>query len=199
MTSEDRLALTQRRRERYNNTPNTRSTEEEQHSTTHEISSFNDPVIVNKITEFYNDLTTTLEMKKCSICSEQFPNLKTDSIGSCKRCSMDKHIPKVYSALNNMHPGPVPSELSVSITLLNILINKFYYALCYYITFDITVLHLLFGIIGIITSRRNVNLTHHSHDVSVSITTWTIWVQWPCGKLTTRCSITCKYLTTAAN
>ena len=168
MTSKDRQALTQRRRERY-----------------------------NKITEFYNDLTT-LEMKKCSICSEQFPNLKIDSTGSCKRCSMDKHIPKVYSALNNMHPGPVPSELSVSITLLNILINKFYYALCYYITFDITVLHLLFGI-GIITSRRNVNLTHHSHDVSVSITTWTIWVQWPCGKLTTRCSIICKYLTTPAN
>ena len=86
---------------------------------------------------------------------------------------MDKHIPKVYSALNNMHPGPVPSELLVSITLLNILINKFYYALCY-ITFDITVLHLLFGI-GIITSRRNVNLTHHSHDVSVLITS----LRWP--------------------
>ena len=172
MTSEDRQALTQRRRERYNNTPDTQSMEEQQNLTTHEIPSFNDPVIVNKITEFYNDLTT-LEMKKCSICSEQFPNLKIDSTGSCKRCSMDKHIPKVYSTLNNMHPGPVPSKLSVSITLLNILINKFYYALCYYITFDITVLHLLFGI-GIITSRRNVNLTHHSHDVSVSITTWTI-------------------------
>ena len=97
MTSEDRQALTQRRRERYNNTPNTRSTEEQQqqHSTTHKIPSFNDPVIVvvivNKITEFYNDLTT-LEMKKCSICSEQLPNLKIDSTGSCLRCSMDKHI-----------------------------------------------------------------------------------------------------------
>lgn len=67
-------------------------------------------------------------MKKCSICLEQFPNLKIDSSGSCKRCSSDKYIPKVYSALNNMHPGSVPSELSVSIALLNIRVNKFYNA-----------------------------------------------------------------------
>ena len=112
MTSEDRQALAQRRREKYNS----QSTEEQQHSTSHEVPSLDDPVIVNKITEFYNELAT-LEMKKCSICLEQFPNLKIDSTGSCNRCSTDKHIPKVYSPLNNMHPGPVPSELSVSIAV----------------------------------------------------------------------------------
>ena len=54
MTSKDRLALAQRRRERYNS----RSMEEQQHSTSHEVPSFDDPVIVNKITEFYNELAT---------------------------------------------------------------------------------------------------------------------------------------------
>ena len=64
--SEDRQVLTQQRRERYNNT---RSTEEQRHSISHKVPSYDDPVIVNKITEFYSDLTT-VEIKKCSICSE---------------------------------------------------------------------------------------------------------------------------------
>ena len=34
-------------------------------------------------------------------------NLKMYRTGSCRHCSTDKQIPKVYSALNNMHPGPV--------------------------------------------------------------------------------------------
>ena len=31
----------------------------------------------------------------------------------CVRCSRDKHIPKMYSAANNMNPGSLPPELMV--------------------------------------------------------------------------------------
>ncbi len=31
----------------------------------------------------------------------------------CCRCSQDKHIPKLYSAQNNMHPGNIPPQLQV--------------------------------------------------------------------------------------
>ena len=79
-----------------------------------EIPSVDDPFVVSKVTEFYNHLYG-LSMVKCSICSEQFPNIQVNSAGSCKRCATDKHIPKLYSALNNMDPGAVPVELSVSI------------------------------------------------------------------------------------
>ena len=37
--------------------------------------------------------------------------------GSCKRCDNDKYILKLFSAGNNMDPGSVPLELTVSKTL----------------------------------------------------------------------------------
>ena len=33
----------------------------------------------------------------------------------CIRCHRDTHSPKAYSRENNMHPGPVPVELLVSV------------------------------------------------------------------------------------
>ena len=98
MTSECRQALAQQRREGYSR--NTLQNAELQHSThCQEIPSFDDPFIVNKITEFYYHLTT-LEITKYLICSERFPNLKLNSTGSCRCCSTDKQILKVYSAVN---------------------------------------------------------------------------------------------------
>ena len=52
----------------------------------------------------------------CSICSEKFPGMKVKSTGrmlECVRCSHDRHVPKLYSSSNNMHPGLVPLELQV--------------------------------------------------------------------------------------
>ncbi len=54
-----------------------------------------------------------LEFYSCTSCLERFPNLANSTI--CARCNRDKRIPKLYSANNNMDPGPVPPQLQVSI------------------------------------------------------------------------------------
>ena len=54
----------------------------------------------------------------CSTCNEKFPGLKVNSQSECLRCSRDKQVPKMYSAENNMHPGPTPTELQVSVLKL---------------------------------------------------------------------------------
>ena len=64
------------------------------------VPSPDDPFVV----EFYNHLYG-LSMVNCSIYSEEFPNIQVNSAGDCKHCATDKHIPKLYSALNNMDPS----------------------------------------------------------------------------------------------
>ena len=55
-----------------------------------------------------------LEVSRCSTCSEAFPGLHLrPGSTECVRCSRDKHTPKVYSTANNMHPGPIPTQLQV--------------------------------------------------------------------------------------
>ena len=78
-----------------------------------EFPSFDDPSIVHKVIEFHNSLMS-LTSVKCSICLEKFPTVKVDTAGTCTRCHADKHSPKLYSVQNNMDPGPVPPELTVS-------------------------------------------------------------------------------------
>ena len=56
----------------------------------------------------------SLDSPQCSTCSERFPGLRLCSQSTeCLRCSRDKHSPKVYSAFNNMDPGPIPPQLQV--------------------------------------------------------------------------------------
>ena len=44
-----------------------------------------------------------LEMQKCTTCSEAFPGLQLRSHSTeCMRCNRDKHVPKLYSSMNNM-------------------------------------------------------------------------------------------------
>ena len=55
---------------------------------------------------------SSLPYSHCGCCNESFPSLKLtfgDSV--CSRCSHDKQEPKLYSAANNMDPGPVPPVL----------------------------------------------------------------------------------------
>ena len=59
----------------------------------------------------------------------------------CARCGRDKRIPKLYSAANNMIPGPVPPQLQVIPPL--VLLTK--YAL-FSVSLVITFLHLLYNI-----------------------------------------------------
>ena len=46
---------------------------------------------------------------------KNFLGLKVNSQSECLRCSRDKQVPKLYSA---MHPGPTPTELQVSVLKL---------------------------------------------------------------------------------
>ena len=65
----------------------------------------------------FHDKIGTLQVSMCSTCSEKFPGVKVKSTGrmhECVRCSHDRHVPKLYSSSNNMHPGLVPLELQVS-------------------------------------------------------------------------------------
>ena len=67
-----------------------------------------------KMRAFHRHLNA-LHSVTCTTCSEGFPSLKLHAQTSeCVRCSKDKHMPKMYSAANNMDPGPVPPQLLVS-------------------------------------------------------------------------------------
>ena len=59
----------------------------------------------------------SIELERFCIGLERFPNMFITDSGSCKRCDNDKHIPKLFSAGNNMNAGSVPLEPTVSKTL----------------------------------------------------------------------------------
>ena len=70
--------------------------------------------IQRKIKMFHSHLAA-LEEVKCSSCLEGFPSVTLASGSTeCLRCHTDQKSPKVYSAGNNMNPGPVLSQLQVS-------------------------------------------------------------------------------------
>lgn len=75
-----------------------------------------DPEIIQKITTFHEHLAA-LENTLCSVCLECFPSIKTNEAAVCKRCQGDNELPILYSAANNMDPGPIPPELCVSSTI----------------------------------------------------------------------------------
>ena len=53
-----------------------------------------------------------------TLCSPGSTNMNvvtmSDGVTECRRCNQDKHIPKLYSAANNMNPGTVPIQLQVN-------------------------------------------------------------------------------------
>ena len=64
---------------------------------------------------FHQEMAT-IETPICTTCKECFPGMKVNAKKSeCQRCARDKHVPKLFSADNNMHPGEVPPELQVMI------------------------------------------------------------------------------------
>jgi len=67
----------------------------------------------DKIKEFYTKLYT-IEPHECSICKERFLTIRSDRNGICVRCQADTKIPRLYSAENNMDPGQLPPQITVS-------------------------------------------------------------------------------------
>jgi len=116
-----RAAMTpdQRRLERTRNVPPVNTPQHSRQTPCNrEVPSFNDPAIIRKMCEFHNTLLS-LDSSCCSVCHERFPSISVDAMNICKRCSNDKHTPKLYSADNNMDPGPVPPELTVSVAVMH--------------------------------------------------------------------------------
>ena len=112
LTSEERTAMnslrTDRRRQLNNDFNNPSQIDYELRNC-----SIDDELITNKIKQFYTKLFA-IESGRCTICLERFPTVKTDNSSVCTRCRADTKIPKAYSIGNNMDPGPLPPELSVS-------------------------------------------------------------------------------------
>ena len=76
---------------------------------------FDQPMVHSKMLNFHSKLTS-LEFHQCTTCLERFPDLTMSaSRTECRRCSGDKRVPKLYSAANNMNPGPVPRQLQVMV------------------------------------------------------------------------------------
>ena len=73
------------------------------------------PDIIHRVQEFHRSFAT-LQNILCNVCLERFPTITTNTIPTeiCHRCNIDKETPKLFSVENNMDPGPVPHELSVS-------------------------------------------------------------------------------------
>ena len=65
-----------------------------------------------RMRHFHQEIAT-IESPICSTCMEKFPGMKVNG-SECLRCTCDKHVPKLYSDGNNMHPGVVPSQLQVN-------------------------------------------------------------------------------------
>ena len=73
----------------------------------------------SKVFKFHSKLAE-LQVNTCSTCAERFPGLTVkyampSGNAECSQCHNDKHIPKLFSFINNMHPGPIPPELQVII------------------------------------------------------------------------------------
>ena len=65
--------------------------------------------VQTKMLKFHTHFST-MELLRCSTCSEAFPGLHLHPGSSeCVRCGRDKHTPKLYSNGNNMDPGPIPT------------------------------------------------------------------------------------------
>ena len=79
----------------------------------------------------FHEYFVTLNSPKCSTCSESFPGIQLRS-PSTIRCYRDKHTPKLYSSANGMDPGPLPSQLQVSIINNHSTFYYYYYYYYYY-------------------------------------------------------------------
>ena len=83
-----------------------------QRSVQPQLSLFEQYSVRQKMVAFHRHLAT-LAISNCTTCSEGFPGLECCRTTECRRCSQDKHIPKLYSTANNMNPGVVPLQLQV--------------------------------------------------------------------------------------
>jgi len=83
----------------------------------HSAPLFGQPAVYQKMRSFHSALVAS-QFHQCDMCLENFPSVSiithAEGSGQCRKCFMDKHIPKAYSPANNMDPGALyfsPSKL----------------------------------------------------------------------------------------
>ena len=119
-----RLAQLQRRQ---NETPDERQArleavrlaQQERRQISNATQLFQQNAVKSRMLNFHSKLAS-LEFRECNTCSERFPNLMMSRNSTeCSRCHQDRRIPKLYSTVNNLNPGPVPQQLLVSSCVLS--------------------------------------------------------------------------------
>ena len=81
--------------------------------------SIDDHGVVRRMQQEFHGKLATLQSQLCSICLERHDFSTNDHAGACNRCHNDSLLPKLYSAADNMDPGPVPPELTVTLKLFS--------------------------------------------------------------------------------
>ena len=62
-------------------------------------------LVKDQMVKFHQDVSS-IKCPTCTTCMEKFSGLNVGTrTTKCQRCSRDKHVPKLYSEANNMHPG----------------------------------------------------------------------------------------------
>ena len=67
------------------------------------------PTVIHRVKKFHRNLAT-LQRILCDVCLEWFPTFIINTTAT-EICHRDTQTPKMFSAENNMNPGPVPPEL----------------------------------------------------------------------------------------
>jgi len=80
---------------------------------------FDEPRVIIKMSEFHEHMDS-LHCMKCEVCQERFPNLQVNGQQRCKQYASDKHEPQLFSTQNNMNPGVLPPELTVSYMFIDV-------------------------------------------------------------------------------
>ena len=127
-------------------------------------------VVKSRMNHFHSRMAS-LQVSTCVTCIEKFPGMtvRTTAAGTeCVRCNRDKNRPKAYSCGNNMHPGPVPQELLVSIFVASLATS-----------------YLLLSSTGADPGGGD------AYHVHIQTGSGTVWLHWTCGQPATGCGLLC--------
>ncbi len=93
------------------------------------------PWVVDAMQSFHQ-MQSKWDNRLCTVCHECWPTNTCLGVTShsyvCTRCKRDKALTKLYSAANDMHPGPVPPELTGLTQVEEMLIARACPIMCVY-------------------------------------------------------------------
>ena len=145
-----------------------------------------------KMLSFHSKLLS-LKFHHCSTCFECFPDLIMAAAGSteCRRCSQDKHIPKLYSTANNMIPGVVPPQLQVSLCVHSKHSPPLPSHLLSFTLYEIVFITHILYLLGSLTSGGIARLCYFANNVNLPTALGSVWLHWSCDQSSSGCDLIC--------